>query len=352
MIHSKVHIDIQWMNRISVGLQRFKKVKTNVWACRCPVCGDSKKSTKLTRFFFYVKKQNMLVWCHNCGYSKSFYNFMRDQYGSQFEEYKRETLFDTFNQRVSTATKTTSAVTLTQTPDELLDVVECPSEGIDLEEFNRIAINVMSLPETHPAVVFLKGRAFTEHEMRRLYYTDDFKSVASMMNEEAGMNLLAKESRILIPFVNTDGVVEMLQGRALKDSKMKYITIKAHDEVEKLYGLYEMDPAKTTYCVEGPLDSLFVDNCIATCDANLVRSKADVLIFDNQCRNRDVCRYMEQAIEEGRSLVIWPFSPNKKVDINDMVKEGITRSQLMGVIKQSTYKGMTAKMKFMQWKRL
>lgn len=351
MIHSKLHIDIQWMNRISVGLQRFKKVKTNVWACRCAICGDSKKSTKLTRFFFYVKKQNMLVWCHNCGYSKSFYNFMRDQYPSQFDEYKRETLFDTFNQRASSPVQTNTVETLTTTPDELLDVVESPV-GIDLDEFKRVSINVMSLPETHPAVVFLKGRAFTEQEMRRLYYTDDFKSVASMMNEEAGQNLLAKESRILIPFVNTDGIVEMLQGRALKDSKMKYITIKAHDEVEKLYGLYEMDPKRTTYCVEGPFDSLFVDNCIATCDANLVRSKADVLIFDNQCRNRDVCRYMEQAIEEGRSLVIWPFSPAKKVDINDMVKEGVSRSQLMSVIKQSTYKGMTAKMKFMQWKRL
>jgi transcription elongation factor Elf1 len=339
------------MNRISVGLQRFKKVKTNVWACRCPICGDSKKSTKLTRFFFYVKKQNMLVWCHNCGYSKSFYNFMRDQYSSQFEEYKRETLFDTFNQRASSTAQTNTVETLTTTPDELLDVVEGPT-GIDLDEFKRVSINVMSLPETHPAVVFLKGRAFTEHEMRRLYYTDDFKSVALMMNEEAGLNLLAKESRILIPFVNTDGVVEMLQGRALKDSKMKYITIKAHDDVEKLYGLYEMDPKKTTYCVEGPFDSLFVDNCIATCDANLVRSKADVLIWDNEPMNPNTCKYISNAIEEGKKVVIWPSKPFKKVDINDMVKSGMSHSALMNTIKAHTYSGMMAKAKFIQWKRV
>lgn len=61
---------------------------------------------------------------------------------------------------------------------------------------------------------------------------------------------------------------------------------------------------------------------------------------------------MEQAIEEGHSLVVWPFSPAKKVDINDMIKEGVTRQQLMTVIEKSTYKGLTAKMKFMQWKRL
>lgn len=348
MIHSKLHIDIQWMNKVSVGLQRFKKVKTNVWTCRCPVCGDSKKSTKLTRFFFYVKKQQMNVRCHNCGYSHSFFMFMKDQYSSQFEEYKRETLFDTFTQQSSA----TRAPLETRLPTLTLAEAEPVSSGIVLGQFETISTNVMDLSADHPARLFLAGRAFTENEMSRLYYTDDFKSVASRMNPEAGLNLMANEPRILIPFVNTDGVVEMLQGRALVDSKMKYISIKAHDEVDKLYGLYEMDPTMTSYCVEGPFDSLFVDNCIATCDANLIRSKADVLIFDNQCRNREVCRYMEQAIEEGHSLVVWPFSPAKKVDINDMIKEGVTRQQLMTVIEQSTYKGLTAKMKFMQWKRL
>lgn len=348
MIHSKPHIDIQWMNKISVGLQRFKKVKTNVWTCRCPVCGDSKKSTKLTRFFFYIKKQQMNVRCHNCGYSHSFFMFMKEQYSSQFDDYKRETLFDTFTQQAAT----TRAPLETRLPTLTLVEAETVSSGIVLGQFEKMSTNVMDLPVTHPARQFLEGRAFTEHEMSRLYYTDDFKSVAAAMNPEAGQNLMAKEPRILIPFVNTDGVVEMLQGRALKESKMKYISIKAHDEVDKLYGLYEMDPTMTSYCVEGPFDSLFVDNCIATCDANLIRSKADVLIFDNQCRNREVCRYMEQAIEEGHSLVVWPFSPAKKVDINDMIKDGVTRKQLMSVIEQSTFKGLTAKMKFMQWKRL
>lgn len=348
MIHSKPHIDLQWMNKISVGLQRFKKVKTNVWTCRCPVCGDSKKSTKLTRFFFYIKKQQMNVRCHNCGYSHSFFMFMKDQYSSQFDDYKRETLFDTFTQQ-ATATR---APLETRLPTLTLVEAEPVHIGITMADFAKLAINMQDLSPKHPASQYLQARNFTGYEMSRLFYTDDFKSVASAMNAEAGQNLMADEPRIIIPFINTEGIVEMLQGRALKDSKMKYISIKAHDEVDKLYGLYDLDPTMTTYCVEGPLDSLFVDNCIATCDANLIRSKADVLIFDNQCRNREVCRYMEQAIEEGHSIVVWPFSPAKKVDINDMIKEGVTRKQLMSVIEQCTFKGLTAKMKFMQWKRL
>ena len=273
---------------------------------------------------------------------------MKEHYSSQFEEYKRETLFDTFQQQAQSQ----RAPLETRLPNVTLVEAPPPCAGIALAQFEKMSTNVMDLPVTHPARKFLQGRAFSDHEMSRLFFTEDFKSVASALNAEAGLNLMVNEPRILIPFVNTDGVVEMLQGRALVDSKMKYISIKAHDEVDKLYGLYELDPTETSYCVEGPFDSLFVDNCIATCDANLIRSKADVLIFDNQCRNREVCRYMEQAIEEGHSLVVWPFSPAKKVDINDMIKEGVTRQQLMTVIEKSTYKGLTAKMKFMQWKRL
>lgn len=62
----------------------------------------------------------------------------------------------------------------------------------------------------------------------------------------------------------------MVQGRSLiADHRLKYISVKTSDDIDKIYGKYELDTSKTTYCVEGPLDSLFIDNCVATCDANL-----------------------------------------------------------------------------------
>ncbi len=83
-----------------------------------------------------------------------------------------------------------------------------------------------------------------------------------------------------------------------------------------------------------------------------MRSPAEVLIWDCQARNRDVLRYMEQAIEAGRALVIWPFSPANKLDINDMIKAGVQRMQLMRMIKDRTFKGLSAKARFMEWKRM
>ena len=61
---------------------------------------------------------------------------------------------------------------------------------------------------------------------------------------------------------------------------------------------------------------------------------------------------MQAAIDKGLSVVIWPTSPDKKQDINDLIKAGVSQKVLMSVIKKCTFKGITAKLKFTQWKRI
>lgn len=348
-VSPKLHIDLAWMSRISVGLLKFKKVKTDVWNCRCPLCGDSSTNSKKARFFFYVKKGNLNTFCHKCNHSSSFYSFMKLQYVSQFDEYQKETLFDSMASKASKRTETLLDTTLGGDTSERL--AKQRSRGISLDVFKKITTNILDLDPNHFARLTLTERAFSEEEMGRLYYTDNFMAVSSMLDRESSKKLKV-EPRILIPFVDKDARVVMLQGRALTPGGLKYISIKCDESIEKLYGLYEQDLSKTTYCVEGPFDSLFVDNCVATCDSNLTRSTADVLVFDNEPRNAAIVKTIESAINDGRAVVIWPTSPNSKEDINDLVKRGITKQQIMKIIKENTYKGLTAKVKFMAWKRV
>lgn len=351
MISQKSHIDVAYMNRISYSLQRFKKVKSEVYNCRCPVCGDSKKNKRIGRFYFYVKKSQWNVWCHNCGYSKSLWNFLKEYFPSEFETYKKETMLDAFVPREVPKLGQRKPEVVTLLEDDL--PFEELSEAHSVDNILEGTINICDLPDDHKAKTYLLGRKFEEREMERLYYTDDFKTIAARLNVESSEKLKEKEERIIIPFINELGQVEMLQGRSLDpDSKIKYVTIKVNDEVQKVFGLYEADRSKTTYCVEGPFDSLFVDNCLASCDANLSRVDADVLIWDNEPMNPDVHKYMSKAIDSGRKLVIWPNAPDKKIDINDLIKKGISREQLMKVIKKSTYSGLMARVKFNQWKRI
>ena len=106
--------------------------------------------------------------------------------------------------------------------------------------------------------------------------------------------------------------------------------------------------------VEGPIDSLFLDNAIAvggTSFSKLDQTGLDkdklIVIFDNQPRNKEVCKLIEKNIELGYNVVLWPQTIVEK-DINEMVMAG---HNVKKIIKDNTFTGLTAKMKFIGWKR-
>ena len=209
------------------------------------------------------------------------------------------------------------------------------------------------LPDDHPAVVYVSNRKVSNANLSRLYYAEDFKVTAQTVSYDELSDKFPSEPRIVIPFYSKDGIVEMVQGRSLdKNSSLRYISIKSSEDVDKIYGKERIDDSKTSYCVEGPFDSLFVDNCVATCDSALQRSNADVLIFDNQPRNSEIVELMDKAISSGRKLVIWPISPNDKIDINDMILMGLNEEQLMYIITTNTFSGLKAKLMFTKWKKV
>jgi hypothetical protein len=106
--------------------------------------------------------------------------------------------------------------------------------------------------------------------------------------------------------------------------------------------------------VEGQFDSLFVDNCVASGDSNLLGvvdyfATGDwTLIFDNEPRNREIVRNLERAIDKGYKVVIFPSDLEQK-DINDMVLAG---HDVMTLIRENTYKGALAMLRFQRWKRV
>ena len=68
-------IDSKYIGLVSSRLQKFKRVKPNLFNFRCPICGDSQKHKNKARGYFYQVKTNTNFKCHNCGASQSFNNF-------------------------------------------------------------------------------------------------------------------------------------------------------------------------------------------------------------------------------------------------------------------------------------
>ena len=84
------HIDSKFIGLVSSRLEKFKRVKANLYNFRCPICGDSKKNKSKTRGYLYAVKANTNFKCHNCGASKSFTNFLKDQDVSLYDQYIME----------------------------------------------------------------------------------------------------------------------------------------------------------------------------------------------------------------------------------------------------------------------
>jgi uncharacterized phosphosugar-binding protein len=110
--------------------------------------------------------------------------------------------------------------------------------------------------------------------------------------------------------------------------------------------------------VEGPIDSLFLDNCIAV--AGTAFTKLDMvnipkenmtLILDNQPRNREVLAIYHKMIQNGYSIVIWPSDIEGK-DINQLILDGYTKSSLKELLDRNTFSGLTATINFNRWKKI
>ena len=71
-------IDSKFIGLVSSRLEKFKKVKPNLYNFRCPICGDSKKNKSKTRGYLYNIKADINFRCHNCGASMTFSNFLKE----------------------------------------------------------------------------------------------------------------------------------------------------------------------------------------------------------------------------------------------------------------------------------
>ena len=83
-------IDVKYINLISTRLQKFKKVKSNLYNFRCPLCGDSQRNKNKARGYFYQVKNNTNFKCHNCGINISLNNFLKEIDSATYKQYTFE----------------------------------------------------------------------------------------------------------------------------------------------------------------------------------------------------------------------------------------------------------------------
>jgi len=327
------YIDTKYLNIISPQLQQFKKKGDNLWNFRCPYCGDSHKSRTKARGFVFRKKNDLFFKCHNCGVGASLGNLVKTVDSKSYKDY----IFERYKKGVKT-----------NNPE--------PEFHFNAPVFRKKGIlkglkSIQDLPKEHPARYIVEKRRLPVESLSDLYLCESFYKFTNSIIPNKFPSLDGDHPRLLIPFRNEDGEVFAYQGRAFGDEQPKYITIKIDADADKIFGLDKVDRSKPIYIVEGPLDSLFLDNCIAMAGADFNFEGDITVVYDNEPRNKEICRQIEKSIERGNKVCLFPESIQEK-DINDMFIAGSTKEEIQQLITDNTFSGVAAILRFAEWRRI
>ena len=317
-------IDSKYIGLVSSRLGNFKRVKSDLYNFRCPICGDSKKNKTKTRGYLYTIKADVNFRCHNCGASMTFSNFLKEIDPVVHKQY----VFERFKQG-STGRGT---------------VVEEPVFKFEAPTF-KSSIDLPLASTVDVSRIYLEKRKL---DPTKFYYAERFVEYVNSHKQSMDVK---EHPRIIIPLYYQKNLVGV-QGRALNSNSVKYITTIFYDEAPKIYGLDNIRRDAPVFVTEGPFDSTFLLNSIAMCGADSDVRKwgvsTPVWVYDNEPRSKEITERISSAIARGDSVVIWPTGIEEK-DINDMILAG---HDVQSIVESNTYSGLEANLQFTTWKRI
>lgn len=352
----KLLLDRQYVQLVGSQLLRFGKTTSNCHMARCPACGDSKKSQTKRRLCFVEREQAIFIYCQNCNRSWNMDMFIHEFFPVMEELYKKELFKQMFEEpKKDLITVSNASIKLRDLSNQEDEVIE-HQKGVDLFSLVDYMYPAIDMDKDSNEYKYLINRGFTDNELKYLFVTNDFKLLASKIDKNINLDKLKEnDARLVIPFIDHETLeVYAIQGRSFNPKEvMRYITIKYSSDTKKIFTKEPLDNSKKIICVEGAIDSLFIDNSIAANDSNLLRADADIYVWDNEPRNETTVKKIEKAIKLGYNVCIWDFSPFGSVDINDMIKDyGFTRQELYDKILSCSCSGLMATYKLTQWKRI
>jgi len=336
-------LENKYVGILSTRLRNYKRKSASLFNFSCPLCGDSSSDSKKARAYIYEKKGKSLFHCHNCTATMSVPNFIKTIDHNIYNEFVLEKLKD-----------------------------ERSPEQVDLENFvNKMKKPVFlksgplkglkkisQLSPDHKTKKFVDARRIPTPYHAKLFNCPNFKQFCNNLvpNKFDEESIQRDETRLLIPFFDENKNLHAFQGRALGQSKVKYITIILNEDVPKVYGLDTVVLTDRVYVFEGPIDSMFINNSIATAGGDLVSAIATLpkttmaIVYDNEPRSRETIKKLDKAIMNGYNVCIWPENLEHK-DINDMILAGMSPEFIKHIIDTNTHRDLAAKLALNRWSK-
>lgn len=354
-------IEQKYIQLISSRLRNYKMKSQYLWNFSCPICGDSEKNKAKARGYIYQKKGKYIFHCHNCSATLSLQNFIKKIDPMVYNDFVREYLQEN---GLSKPTPVAEFAQKMKPPAFLKD--DSP-----LKKLKKIS----QLNSEHPAKQYIASRQIPTDCHRKLFYCPHFKKWVNTIIPGKFQDTSTDDDRIILPFLDEKNILFGFQGRSLDpNAKVRYITIMIDEERPRFFGLDSIDYTKPVYVFEGPIDSLFIPNSIASAGGDITSELAKLgvdksvftIVYDNEPRNADTVKKINKAILCDYKVCIWLPSVGEK-DINDMVKAILSKQNkqfvdterikkigctIKKIIDNNTFAGLEAQMNLSQWKKV
>ena len=333
--------DVSFLNQISSRLLLFKKVSDSTWNCRCPICGDSKKDPRKARGFFFRGSDCLFFKCHNCGISKSFSGILKMIDSALYKEY----LFRTMSQNPGRP--------------QMLNKIAPLHPEIDMTTVSGCTMfdSHITTDESNLVVQFLSKRLIPRGQWHRLGWAHSIEEFYKSFPEEVHTPRISTDyTALIIPLVARGNTIPFgYQARRIDGLEPRYVTTIIDKRARRLFGYELVKLGWKHYVVEGPLDSLFLENSYAVCGSDMkdqVGNPNAVFVLDCEPRNNQIVKKYKGLIDLGAKVCMLPRHYDG-LDINDLVLGGLDpKNEIIPLINANTYSGLTAQIYFETWRKV
>ena len=326
-------IDKKYLKLVSPRLRNVKWKDDKLLNHSCPYCGDSSKNELKARGYHFVHKDTYVYKCHNCGHSTNVGIFLKDQDDMLYKQW----VMEKFGKKKDT--RPVAQQNFTFEPPKF--------------KSNPLA-KYPKAEDSQLCVDYLTRRQIPKKWWKDFYFVEKSQSLSSI-NYKYNKRVLGNDPRLVLPFYDRQKNLIGLTGRALNDSQLRYLTLRFDEEKPLIFNLDKVDFNQPLYVVEGPIDSLFLPNCIAVGGSdfskvtNEISKSNSTLIFDNEPRNKEIIKKMRSMGDQGYKVCVWPETIKEK-DINDMVLNQIPN--IIDVINNNTLQGLSLNLAINNWSKV
>jgi len=326
-------VNVLYENIYKISYNKYNKSYNGC----CPICKEGNSWGKKKRFYYIPEKE--LAYCHNCGYSKKALTFITEVTNKSLHEIINEVKeFDI-------------EILPIEEPKEVKKVIDksLPEDCINLSDISQIE--------------YYKDNAVVKTALQLIRDRKLDKGINKPKTFYVSLKDVVHKNRLILPFYDENDDIIFYQSRGLtkKDlfERPKYLSKVGAER--SLYGMQNINSnLDNVFIFEGPIDSYFVENGLATCgitersdkmftslqkeQINKLNLYEKIYVLDNQYCDKAALSKSIILADNNEKVFIWPKELKRFKDFNDICVAGNKDKIKPEFILKNTHSGLKAKL--------